>query len=114
MPTYEYQCGDCGYQFEQVQKITEDSLVTCPTCGKDSLRRLMSAPAFHLKGSGWYKTDYASSSSGSSGGSSSASSSTGSSTSSVTSANAAASTFETNTAKDSGASTATTTASDSK
>ena len=65
MPTYEYLCGACENNFEQVQKITEDSLKTCPKCGKDELRRLVNAAAFHLKGSGWYKTDYASSSSSS-------------------------------------------------
>ena len=60
MPTYEYECGACAHQFEATQKITEDSLVDCPACGKPDLRRLISATAFHLKGSGWYKTDYAS------------------------------------------------------
>lgn len=63
MPTYEYLCGECGHQFEELQKIVDDALVTCPSCGKDALRRLVSATAFHLKGSGWYKTDYASGSS---------------------------------------------------
>ena len=65
MPTYEYLCEKCG-NFDFVQKITEDALKTCPTCG-GSVKRLISATAFHLKGSGWYKTDYGSS--GSRGGS---------------------------------------------
>ncbi|MCC6219880.1 MAG: zinc ribbon domain-containing protein [Deltaproteobacteria bacterium] len=60
MPTYEYRCPNCG-DFELVQKITDEALRTCPTCGK-AVSRLVSAAAFHLKGSGWYKTDYASSS----------------------------------------------------
>jgi len=66
MPIYEYQCENCGYQFEQMQKISENSLIKCPSCGEDGLKKLVSATAFHLKGSGWYKTDYASSSSASS------------------------------------------------
>ena len=88
MPTYEYLCQDCEHNFEQVQKITEDSLKTCPKCGKDTLRRVMNATAFHLKGSGWYKTDYAS---GSSGGSSSSSSSNSTSSSKVESASSSTS-----------------------
>lgn len=84
MPTYEYQCDDCGKTFEAVQKITEDSLSTCNLCGGTHVKRLISAPAFHLKGSGWYKTDYAGKSSGSTA-ASSESSSTESSTSSESS-----------------------------
>lgn len=79
MPTYEYLCGSCGHNFEQVQKISEDALVTCPQCGKNELKRLVNAAAFHLKGGGWYKTDYASSSSSSQASSSSSSASTTSS-----------------------------------
>ena len=73
MPTYDYHCDKCG-NFEFVQKITDDALKTCPTCG-GAVKRLVSAAAFHLKGSGWYKTDYASGSSGSSSSSSSSTSS---------------------------------------
>lgn len=73
MPTYEYLCDACGHDYEIVQKMSEDSLKTCPVCGKDKLHRVINATAFHLKGSGWYKTDYASS--GSSTGSSTSSSS---------------------------------------
>ena len=80
MPTYEYECPDCGHRFEEMQKITEDALTDCPKCQKTNVRRLVSATAFHLKGSGWYKTDYASNkgatpSTSSSGGSGSTSSS---------------------------------------
>jgi putative FmdB family regulatory protein len=60
MPTYEYQCKKCGI-FEISQRITEDALKTCPTCS-GAVERLISATAFHLKGGGWYKTDYASTS----------------------------------------------------
>src|SRR5262245_60407363 len=58
MPTYEYGCQGCGHQLEEFQKITDPPLVTCPQCGKDSLERLISATAFHLKGSGWGKDGY--------------------------------------------------------
>ena len=60
MPIYEYQCYACDYAFEQMQKITEDPVSVCPQCGKSKVKRLVSSTAFHLKGSGWYKTDYAS------------------------------------------------------
>jgi len=56
MPTYEYNCEKCG-PFEYFQKITEDALAACPKCGGKT-ERLISASAFHLKGSGWYKSDY--------------------------------------------------------
>ena len=65
MPTYEYRCRDCGHEFEQMQKITADPIKDCPECGGEKVQRLVSASSFHLKGSGWYKTDYASSSSSS-------------------------------------------------
>jgi putative FmdB family regulatory protein len=76
MPTYEYLCSSCGHNYEIVQKISEDSLKTCPSCGKDELKRIIGASNFHLKGSGWYKTDYASSGSANSASSSNSTSST--------------------------------------
>jgi putative FmdB family regulatory protein len=57
VPIYEYQCDNCGCTVEVMQKITEEPLQTCPSC-KGALRRLMSLTSFHLKGSGWYATDY--------------------------------------------------------
>ena len=59
MPTYDYECDTCGV-FEASQRISEPAYTQCPKCGSSEIRRLLSAPAFHLKGSGWYKTDYAS------------------------------------------------------
>ena len=86
MPTYEYSCNNCG-EFEFVQKISEDALKECPKCNGKEVVRLLSGGAFHLKGSGWYKTDYSSgsssSSSSSSAGSSSVSSNAGSTASSA-------------------------------
>ena len=58
MPIYEYQCAACGRVEEKWQKISEDPLTTCPACG-GNLSKLISNCAFHLKGSGWYVTDYA-------------------------------------------------------
>ena len=58
MPFYEYECPKCGYQEEVLQKITDKPLTKCPSCGKNALRKLMSAPVFRLKGSGWYETDF--------------------------------------------------------
>lgn len=56
MPIYEYRCPKCG-DFDQMQKITEGPLKKCPTC-KAKVTKLISNPAFHLKGAGWYITDY--------------------------------------------------------
>jgi len=58
MPFYEYECPHCGYDEEVLQKINDKPLTKCPTCGKNGLRKLMSAPVFRLKGSGWYETDF--------------------------------------------------------
>ena len=58
MPFYEYQCQACGQHHEAMQKMSAAPLKTCPHCGKPKLKRLMSAPAFRLKGSGWYETDF--------------------------------------------------------
>jgi putative FmdB family regulatory protein len=56
MPIYEYNCKRCG-DFEITQRISEDPLKKCPTCGT-KVTKLISPSAFHLKGSGWYMTDY--------------------------------------------------------
>ena len=58
MPFYEYECPHCGYQDEVLQKINDKPLKKCPSCGKTGLKKLMSAPVFRLKGSGWYETDF--------------------------------------------------------
>ncbi len=62
MPLYEYQCASCG-RFEVIRKFSDKALKKCPTCGK-KIEKLASAPAFHLKGTGWYVTDYAKKSNG--------------------------------------------------
>jgi putative FmdB family regulatory protein len=58
MPFYEYQCAACKAHHEELQKVTARPLKKCPACGKNSLRRLVSAPVFRLKGGGWYETDF--------------------------------------------------------
>ena len=58
MPIYEYQCDDCGHQFETMQKMSDDALKECPACKNLALRKLVSAAAFRLKGKGWYETDF--------------------------------------------------------
>ena len=57
MPVYEYQCTKCGQIEEALQKISESPLETCSHC-KGHLKKLISQSTFHLKGSGWYVTDY--------------------------------------------------------
>ena len=59
MPIYEYQCTKCNERTEVIQKFTDPPYAVCDKCGGD-VRKLMSAPAIQFKGSGFYKTDYAS------------------------------------------------------
>ncbi|MDE0371521.1 MAG: zinc ribbon domain-containing protein, partial [Rhodospirillales bacterium] len=56
MPIYEYRCDACGHYLDALQKIADDPLRDCPSCEETALRRLVSAPNFRLKGSGWYET----------------------------------------------------------
>lgn len=58
MPIYEYQCRACEHAFETIQRMNEPVLTECPDCGEDQLKKLVSAAAFRLKGSGWYETDF--------------------------------------------------------
>lgn len=58
MPTYDYECKDCGHTFEQFQSMSDDALTTCPTCGKETLRRLIGGGmGIIFKGSGFYVND---------------------------------------------------------
>jgi putative FmdB family regulatory protein len=65
MPIYEYQCKECSDRHEIIQRISDPPLTHCPKCGGE-MKKLMSSPAIQFKGSGFYKTDYPSSSSSSS------------------------------------------------
>lgn len=58
MPIYEYECQHCNQVTEAMQKFSDAPLRQCPKC-QGSLKKLISQSSFHLKGSGWYVTDYA-------------------------------------------------------
>ncbi len=64
MPIYEYECLNCGEMHEALRKFSDKPLSKCPKCG-GTLKKLISNTSFILKGTGWYKTDYASKPSGS-------------------------------------------------
>ncbi len=64
MPVYTYRCENCGVQFDQKQKFTDNPLVTCPECGKKSLRKVYQPVGIVFKGSGFYATDHKSPSGG--------------------------------------------------
>jgi len=57
VPTYDYQCDECGRTYEVRQRISESPLTSCQFCG-GGIRRLLSPAPFILKGGGWYVTDY--------------------------------------------------------
>ncbi len=58
MPTYEYECVDCGYQFEEFQSITADPIDSCPKCAGRAKKLISAGAGFLFKGSGFYATDY--------------------------------------------------------
>lgn len=58
MPLYGYACPDCGKTFDVLQKFSDAPVTTCPSCGAVNVHKKLSAPAFHLKGGGWYKDHY--------------------------------------------------------
>ncbi|WP_181550876.1 FmdB family zinc ribbon protein [Desulfosalsimonas propionicica] len=58
MPIYEYECESCGRVHEILQKVSENPLTQCPDCS-GMLHKRISQCTFHLKGTGWYATDYA-------------------------------------------------------
>lgn len=58
MPLYEYECSECGHLTEVLQRMSDPPLVQCPKC-EGVVRKVLSAPAFQFKGTGWYVTDYA-------------------------------------------------------
>jgi putative FmdB family regulatory protein len=59
MPLYEYECSACGHRFEIIQRFSDPPAETCVACGQGPVYKLLSAPAVHFKGTGWYVTDYA-------------------------------------------------------
>ena len=60
MPIYEYECDKCGNHLEALQKFSDPPLTECGECHSNNLKKLISHSTFHLKGTGWYVTDYAS------------------------------------------------------
>jgi len=58
MPIYEYRCESCGHDMEILQKMSDAPRTECPECGKPTLKKLISAGGFVLKGTGWYETDF--------------------------------------------------------
>ncbi|NJP49870.1 FmdB family transcriptional regulator [Streptomyces sp. SBST2-5] len=100
MPTYQYQCTECGEGLEAVQKFTDDALTECPSC-KGRLKKVFSAVGIVFKGSGFYRNDSRNTSSSSSPASKSSSSSSssdsgsGSSSSSSSSSTSSSSTSTT-------------------
>jgi putative FmdB family regulatory protein len=58
MPIYEYKCSACGHQEDHLRKVSDALLTKCPACGKKKYEKQLTAAGFHLKGSGWYATDF--------------------------------------------------------
>ncbi len=58
MPIYEYACPDCGHEFEEMQKFTDDPMRECPACHAGNVKKLISRTNFVLAGGGWYKDHY--------------------------------------------------------
>jgi putative FmdB family regulatory protein len=58
MPIYEYECGSCGGRFEVSRKFSDPDLTVCSLCNAANVKKVLSTPAFVLKGGGWYATDY--------------------------------------------------------
>jgi len=59
MPIYAYRCEHCGHEKDVIQKFSDPPLTVCPACGREGgFRKQLTAPAFQLKGSGWYVTDF--------------------------------------------------------
>ncbi|MFT3801388.1 MAG: zinc ribbon domain-containing protein [Burkholderiaceae bacterium] len=64
MPIYAYRCEACGFKKDVLQKLSDAPLRECPSCGQQTFSKALTAPAFQLKGSGWYVTDFRDNASG--------------------------------------------------
>lgn len=58
MPIYAYKCESCGFAKDVLQKMSDAPLTECPSCGKSTFQKQVTAAGFQLKGSGWYATDF--------------------------------------------------------
>jgi len=58
MPIYAYKCAECGHGLDVIRKVLDPPLTECPNCGKPALVKQITAAGFHLKGGGWYVTDF--------------------------------------------------------
>jgi putative FmdB family regulatory protein len=58
VPIYEYRCSSCGFQKEYLQKVSDPILSVCPECSKETFGKMLTSAGFHLKGGGWYATDF--------------------------------------------------------
>lgn len=58
MPIYAYRCETCGFSKDALQKVSDAPLTDCPSCGKSSFKKQLTAAGFQLKGTGWYVTDF--------------------------------------------------------
>ena len=58
MPIYEYRCESCEQTLEALQRMSDKPLKLCPSCGKETLSKMVSAASCRLKGGGWYETDF--------------------------------------------------------
>ena len=58
MPIYAYRCEECGFAKDVLQKISDPQLTDCPSCGKSTFKKQVTAAGFQLKGTGWYVTDF--------------------------------------------------------
>ena len=58
MPIYAYKCASCGFAKDVLQKLSDDPLTVCPSCGEAAFSKQLTAAGFQLKGSGWYATDF--------------------------------------------------------
>uniref|UniRef100_UPI0031D66F73 FmdB family zinc ribbon protein n=1 Tax=Streptomyces hawaiiensis TaxID=67305 RepID=UPI0031D66F73 len=105
MPTYQYQCIECGEGLEAVQKFTDDALTECPSC-KGRLKKVFSAVGIVFKGSGFYRNDSRGSSSSSSPAAKSSSSSSSGSSSSDSGSSSSASSSSSSTGSSSSSTTA--------
>lgn len=100
MPIYAYKCESCGFAKDVLQKISDAPLTDCPTCGKPSFKKQVTAAGFQLKGSGWYVTDFRGGATTAAPAASGASESSGDTAASASSADAAPAAASSSTAAD--------------